>query len=99
MLELCHWVSERYVAFCLEYPAFLDCALSLMRRPFTDLAESVSQGVLFQPGVEPGPLQRIVDDAGTRAGVAVVQIGEGAIKREPFLDFAPVGLVGRDRRR
>jgi AcrR family transcriptional regulator len=43
-------VSERYVAFCLEYPAFLDCALSLMRRPFTDLAESVSQGVLFQLG-------------------------------------------------
>src|SRR5213080_1688515 len=24
---------DRYTAFCLEYPAFLDCALSLMRRP------------------------------------------------------------------
>ena len=23
---------DRYTAFCLEYPAFLDCALSLMRR-------------------------------------------------------------------
>src|ERR687890_1576862 len=23
----------RYAYFCLEYPAFLDCALSLMRRP------------------------------------------------------------------
>src|SRR5436309_6034112 len=27
-------VSDRYVSFCLEYPAFLDCALSLMRRPY-----------------------------------------------------------------
>src|SRR5436309_5028735 len=26
-------LSECYLAFCLEYPAFLDCAVSLMRRP------------------------------------------------------------------
>jgi len=25
--------AEAYVAFCLRYPAFLDCALSLMRQP------------------------------------------------------------------
>jgi AcrR family transcriptional regulator len=43
-------VSERYVGFCLEYPAFLDCALSLMRRPFEDLGERVSEGVLFRLG-------------------------------------------------
>jgi AcrR family transcriptional regulator len=43
-------VSERYVAFCLEYPAFLDCALSLMRRPFSELAEAVSESVLFRLG-------------------------------------------------
>lgn len=43
-------VSDRYVRFCLEYPAFLDCALSLMRRPFAELGESVSPGVLFQLG-------------------------------------------------
>jgi AcrR family transcriptional regulator len=43
-------VSERYIAFCLEYPAFLDCALSLMRRPFAELADSVSEGVLFRLG-------------------------------------------------
>jgi AcrR family transcriptional regulator len=43
-------VSERYGAFCREYPAFLDCALSLMRRPYQDLAESVSAGVLFRLG-------------------------------------------------
>jgi AcrR family transcriptional regulator len=43
-------VSERYVNFCLEYPAFLDCALSLMRRPFEELGERVSPGVLFRLG-------------------------------------------------
>jgi AcrR family transcriptional regulator len=43
-------VSERYVNFCLEYPAFLDCALSLMRRPFEELGERVSAGVLFRLG-------------------------------------------------
>jgi AcrR family transcriptional regulator len=43
-------VSERYTSFCLEYPAFLDCALSLMRRPYAELAETVSEAVLFRLG-------------------------------------------------
>jgi AcrR family transcriptional regulator len=43
-------VSERYGAFCREYPAFLDCALSLMRRPYPELVERVSPGVLFRLG-------------------------------------------------
>jgi AcrR family transcriptional regulator len=43
-------VSNRYVSFCLEYPAFLDCALSLMRRPYNELADTVSQAVLFRLG-------------------------------------------------
>lgn len=43
-------VSERYVSFCLEYPAFLDCALSLMRRPFEELGERASTGVLLRLG-------------------------------------------------
>jgi AcrR family transcriptional regulator len=43
-------VSERYGAFCREYPAFLDCALSLMRGPFSELSERVSEGVLFRLG-------------------------------------------------
>src|SRR5436189_4145089 len=28
---------DRYTTFCLEYPAFLDCSLSLMRRPAREL--------------------------------------------------------------
>jgi AcrR family transcriptional regulator len=43
-------LSERYLDFCREYPAFLDCALSLMRRPFEELGERVSAGVLFRLG-------------------------------------------------
>ena len=43
-------VSERYGAFCREYPAFLDCALSLMRRPYPELVDRVSPGVLFRLG-------------------------------------------------
>lgn len=36
---------EVYTAYCLEHPAFLDCALSLMRRPASELEASVSDGV------------------------------------------------------
>ncbi len=43
-------VSERYAQFCLRYPAFLDCALSLMRRPIEELSETVSPAVLLQLG-------------------------------------------------
>jgi AcrR family transcriptional regulator len=43
-------VGEVFASFCLEYPAFLDCALSLMRRPFGELAESVSDTVLLRLG-------------------------------------------------
>jgi AcrR family transcriptional regulator len=65
-------VSERYVAFCLEYPAFLDCALSLMRRPFEELAQSVSEGVLFRLGqAMSAPLSRLsrILAAGAEEGV------------------------------
>jgi AcrR family transcriptional regulator len=43
-------LSQTYLEFCLEYPAFLDCALSLMRRPYGELGERVSTGVLFRLG-------------------------------------------------
>jgi AcrR family transcriptional regulator len=36
---------RRYTGFCLEHPAFLDCALSLMRGPARELQETVSDGV------------------------------------------------------
>jgi AcrR family transcriptional regulator len=41
---------EHYTAFCLRYPAFLDCALSLMRRPARELHELVSDSVWLRLG-------------------------------------------------
>jgi AcrR family transcriptional regulator len=41
---------EVYAAFCARYPAFLDCALSLMRRPAADLREMLSESVWLRLG-------------------------------------------------
>lgn len=41
---------ECYVDFCLEYPAFLDCALALMQRPVGELRERVSDAVWLRLG-------------------------------------------------
>src|SRR4051812_38795022 len=39
-----------YVGFCLRYPAFLDCTLSIMRRPAADLRDSLSDSVWLRLG-------------------------------------------------
>jgi AcrR family transcriptional regulator len=61
----------RYADFCWEYPAFLDCALSLMRRPAGELEERVSESVFFRLGQAMGaclgPLASILE-AGAEAG-------------------------------
>jgi AcrR family transcriptional regulator len=41
---------DHFTRFCLRYPAFLDCALSLMRRPASELRERVSEGVWLRLG-------------------------------------------------
>jgi AcrR family transcriptional regulator len=41
---------DHFTRFCLRYPAFLDCALSLMRRPADELRERVSEGVWLRLG-------------------------------------------------
>ncbi len=43
-------LTEAYTAFCARYPAFLDCSLSLMRRPALELQESVSDSVWLRLG-------------------------------------------------
>jgi AcrR family transcriptional regulator len=43
-------VCELYVDFCLQYPAFLDCALALMQRPASELRERVSDAVWLRLG-------------------------------------------------
>ena len=63
---------ECYVDFCLDYPAFLDCALALMQRPAAEWRERVSGAVWFRLGrsiaVCLGPLERLLA-AGADAGV------------------------------
>jgi AcrR family transcriptional regulator len=65
----------RYADFCLEYPAFLDCALSLMRRPARELREGVSEAVWFRLGQAMaaclGPLERILT-AGVQSGAFTI---------------------------
>ncbi len=68
-------VCERYVEFCLDYPAFLDCGLALMQRPASELRELVSGAVLFRLGramaATLGPLERILA-AGAERGVFAI---------------------------
>ncbi|MBK5110203.1 MAG: helix-turn-helix transcriptional regulator [Thermoleophilia bacterium] len=66
---------ELYVRFCLEYPAFLDCALALMQRPAGELREHVSGAVLFRLGqamaATLGPLERILATGAERGVFAI----------------------------
>lgn len=43
-------IAGAYADFCLEYPAFLDCALALLRQPGTHLISEVSEAVLQRLG-------------------------------------------------
>lgn len=40
-----------YTDFCLQYPAFVDCGLSLMRQPAAVLRESVSDSIWMRLGL------------------------------------------------
>jgi AcrR family transcriptional regulator len=42
--------ARAYAGFCLEYPAFLDCTLSLMRQPAGDLRSVLSDSVWLRLG-------------------------------------------------
>ena len=46
-LEQC---AAAYASFCERYPAFLDCSMSLMRRPAGDLRAIVSESVWLRLG-------------------------------------------------
>jgi len=67
---------DLYVGFCLEYPAFLDCALSLMQQPAGELRERVSGAVWFRLGRAMsdclGRLERILAE-GTERGVFAIE--------------------------
>jgi AcrR family transcriptional regulator len=48
-IQLEQW-GRAYAGFCSRYPAFLDCALSLMRRPAGALHAAVSESVWLRLG-------------------------------------------------
>src|SRR3954469_19474827 len=67
--------AEAYVDFCLRYPAFLDCALSLMHKPARELREALSESVWFRLGQGIAACVAHVSTIlaeGARAGVFVV---------------------------
>jgi AcrR family transcriptional regulator len=43
-------LTEAYLDFGIEYPAFVDCAQTLMRRPGPELLEEVSEGAVYRLG-------------------------------------------------
>jgi AcrR family transcriptional regulator len=47
--QLEQW-ARAYAGFCCRYPAFLDCALSLMRRPAQELRDALSDSVWLRLG-------------------------------------------------
>jgi AcrR family transcriptional regulator len=68
--------AEAYAGFCLRYPAFLDCALSLMHRSARDLHDAVSESVWLRLGQSiAGCVVRLADilRAGAETGVFEVE--------------------------
>lgn len=43
-------LTEAFAEYCQRYPAFLDCSLSLMRRPAKELRESISESIWLSLG-------------------------------------------------
>jgi AcrR family transcriptional regulator len=45
-------LAETFVDFCLDYPAFVDCAFALLQRPVEELVEEISEGAFLRLGRE-----------------------------------------------
>ncbi len=84
-----HAVLAVFADFCITYPAFLDCGLSLLRRPAPELRETLSDAAWFrvsravgrcvggvQRALEAGMEQRsiAVEDPGFTAGRLLTQM-------------------------
>ncbi len=65
-------LSEVFVDFCLEYPAFADCAMSLLRRTGDELFGEITEPVMLKLGTAMGSALRRIStilEAGQRTGV------------------------------
>jgi AcrR family transcriptional regulator len=63
-------MTESFARFCVQYPAFMDCALSIMHRPARELQASVSESVWLRLGEGMasciGPLSDVLRERGVR---------------------------------
>ncbi|MGZ4495544.1 MAG: TetR/AcrR family transcriptional regulator [Nocardioides sp.] len=49
-LERLRRITEAFFDYGIAYPAFVDCALTLMRRPGPELLEEISEGAMYRLG-------------------------------------------------
>lgn len=42
--------AETFLDFCLTHPAFIECAMTMLRRPGGELLERISEGAMLQMG-------------------------------------------------
>ena len=71
-VESLHAVVERFTDYCVSYPAFVDCALSLMRRTGPELLDEISESALLRLGTSIGSCLGVLSkslDTGVEAGV------------------------------
>ncbi len=65
-------ITAAFVDYGLRYPAFVDCALTLMRRPGPELLDELTEGAMYRLGLAISTcLARVADviPAGVDAGV------------------------------
>src|SRR5690349_9881553 len=69
-------VVTAFADFGLEYPAFVDCAQTLMRRPGQELLEEISESALFRLGRGIAACLTVLSDT-LEAGVATGDFSPG----------------------
>ncbi|MGO4257298.1 TetR/AcrR family transcriptional regulator [Marmoricola sp. RAF53] len=99
-------VVGAFVDYGLEYPAFVDCAQTLMRRPGPELLEQVSEGALFRLGRAISACLRTLTDtleAGVASGAFNLQDADSALVANYMyasglgaLQLARIGLLVKE---
>jgi AcrR family transcriptional regulator len=74
-------LMEAYAAYCLRYPAFLDCSQSLMRQRTRDLRDTVSESVWLRLGQG---MARCIEQV-AQALRAGVEAGRFTVEDPPYM--------------
>jgi AcrR family transcriptional regulator len=74
-VERLHEMLAAFADFCVTYPAFLDCGLSLLSRPAPELRDTLSDAAWFRVsravGRCVGSIQRALEAAGQQEAIRV----------------------------